>query len=135
MTPETGSEKSPIHVTATAESAIAYSLDVEVDAKRVGKAFERAYRDLGKKVHVKGFRPGKAPRSVLEKLYAPSVAEPDLETPRRQAERVRDRLVDPDDLEGARGLTRGVRAEERCHDGSCGRGMGRLPRTRTERRR
>jgi trigger factor len=75
MTPETGSEKNPIHVTATAESAIAYSLDVEVDAKRVGKVFERAYRDLGKKVHVKGFRPGKVPRSVLEKLYAPSVAE------------------------------------------------------------
>jgi trigger factor len=75
MTPESGSENTSIRVTATEEGAVAYSLAVEVDAKRVGKAFDRAYRDLGKKVHVRGFRPGKVPRSVLEKLYAASVAE------------------------------------------------------------
>jgi trigger factor len=75
MTPESGSENSSIQVTATPEGAVTYSLAVEVDAKRVGKAFDRAYRDLAKKVHVKGFRPGRAPRSVLEKLYAASVTE------------------------------------------------------------
>jgi trigger factor len=75
MTPESGSENTSIRVTATEEGAVAYSLAVEVDAKRVGKAFDRAYRDLGKQVHVRGFRPGKVPRSVLEKLYAASVAE------------------------------------------------------------
>jgi len=75
MTSESDSENSSIRVTATKEGAVAYSLAVEVEAKRVGKAFDRAYRDLGKKVHVKGFRPGKVPRSVLEKLYAASVAE------------------------------------------------------------
>jgi trigger factor len=75
MTPEPGSENTSIRVTATEEGAVAYLLAVEVDAKRVGKAFDRAYRDLGKKVHVKGFRPGKVPRSVLEKLYAVLVTE------------------------------------------------------------
>jgi trigger factor len=75
MTPETGSQNDSIRVTASEESAVATSLAVEVDAKRVGKAFDRAYRDLGRKVQVKGFRPGKVPRPVLEKLYAASVAE------------------------------------------------------------
>jgi trigger factor len=75
MTPESGSENSSIRVTATAEGAVACSLAVEVDAKRVDKAFDRAYRDLARKVQVKGFRPGKAPRSVLERLYAASVVE------------------------------------------------------------
>jgi len=75
MSPESGSENSSIRVTATEDGAVAHSLTVEVDAKRVGKAFDRAYRDLAKKVPVKGFRPGKVPRSVLEKLYAASVAE------------------------------------------------------------
>jgi trigger factor len=75
MTPESGSENSSIRVTATPEGAVVYSLAVEVDAKRVDKAFDRAYRDLARKVQVKGFRPGKAPRSVLERLYAASVVE------------------------------------------------------------
>jgi len=65
----------PIRVTATEESPVVYNLAVEVDAKRVGKAFDRAYRDLGRRVKVKGFRPGKIPRAMLEKLYAPAMAE------------------------------------------------------------
>jgi len=75
MTPESDSQTNLVRVTSTEESPVAYSLAVEVDAKRVGKAFERAYRDLGRKAQVKGFRPGKVPRSVLEKLYAASVVE------------------------------------------------------------
>ena len=75
MTPESESQKNPIRVTSTEESPVAYALAVEVDAKRVGKAFDRAYRDLAKKVQVKGFRPGKVPRPMLEKLYAASVIE------------------------------------------------------------
>jgi len=64
-----------IRVTATEDTAVDWSLAVEVDAKRVGKAFDRAYRDLGRQVKVRGFRPGKVPRAMLEKLYAASVAE------------------------------------------------------------
>ncbi len=64
-----------IRVETIARSPILYTLEVEIDAARVRKAFDRAYRDLGKEVRLKGFRPGKAPRSVLERLYGASVAE------------------------------------------------------------
>jgi trigger factor len=75
MASESSSQNSPVRVTTHEESPVAYSIAVAVDAKRVDKAFDRAYRDLGRKVKVKGFRPGKVPRSVLEKLYAPQMAE------------------------------------------------------------
>jgi trigger factor len=41
----------------------------------VRKAFDKAYRELGRSVRVRGFRPGKAPRSVLERLYGASLSE------------------------------------------------------------
>jgi trigger factor len=68
-------ENSSLCVSTTETSSVVTTLEVEVDAKRVRKAFDRAYRDLGRRVRVKGFRPGKAPRSVLEKLYGAAVAE------------------------------------------------------------
>ncbi len=43
-----------------------YLLDIEVDAATVSKAFGRAYRDFAKFTRVPGFRPGHAPRKVLE---------------------------------------------------------------------
>jgi trigger factor len=68
-------EAKDIRVDSTAESPILQSVEVEIAAKRVKKAFDRAYRDLARRVPVKGFRPGKAPRSVLERLYGASIGE------------------------------------------------------------
>jgi trigger factor len=69
-------DKQPsISVETVDQTATTRTVEVEVDAKRVSKAFERAYRELAKQVDVKGFRPGKAPRSVLTRLYGASVAE------------------------------------------------------------
>ena len=68
-------EKPSVRVTSEEVSPVVRSLGVEVDASRVSRAFERAYRELAKKVRVRGFRPGKTPRSVLERLYGASVAE------------------------------------------------------------
>ncbi|MGD9933106.1 MAG: trigger factor [Dehalococcoidia bacterium] len=42
-------------------------LDVEVDQERVDKQFDAAFRRLAPKVRVPGFRPGKAPRAMIEK--------------------------------------------------------------------
>ncbi|MBE3587026.1 MAG: trigger factor [Thermoanaerobacteraceae bacterium] len=42
-------------------------LEVEVDNEQFSRAMERAYRKLVKKVNVPGFRPGKAPRIILER--------------------------------------------------------------------
>jgi trigger factor len=64
-----------IRVETIESTPILHTIEIEVDASRVCKVFDRAYRDLAKRVRVKGFRPGKAPRSVLEKLYGASVAE------------------------------------------------------------
>lgn len=68
-------ETPSVRASAEVTSPVLRSLEVEVDAKQVRKAFDRAYRDLAKKVSVKGFRPGKTPRSVLERLYGAAIAE------------------------------------------------------------
>jgi trigger factor len=68
-------KEASIRVETIESTPILHTIEIEVDASRVRKVFDRAYRDLAKRVRVKGFRPGKAPRSVLEKLYGASVAE------------------------------------------------------------
>ncbi len=60
---------------ASEESPILHKVEVRVGARRVGKAFDHAYRDLAKQVQVKGFRKGKVPRKVLERMYGASIAE------------------------------------------------------------
>jgi trigger factor len=64
-----------LEVEAREESAVARRLEVRVPAARVAQAFERAYRELARSARVRGFRPGKAPRSVLRKLYGAAVSE------------------------------------------------------------
>ena len=49
-------------------------LAVEVPAPEVKAEVEKAYVNLQRKAHVRGFRPGKAPRPVLVRLYGPQVA-------------------------------------------------------------
>jgi trigger factor len=69
------SAASAIRVRASEVSAVVRSLEVAVAAERVRRAYQRAYQQLAKGANVRGFRPGKAPRAVLEKLYGPQVAE------------------------------------------------------------
>lgn len=64
-----------IQVEVTEENPILRVLSVTVAAVRVDRAFDRSYRKLRKEVRVKGFRPGKTPRSVLERMYGPSLPE------------------------------------------------------------
>ncbi len=42
-------------------------LDIEVDQERVDKSFEAAFRRLAPRARIPGFRPGKAPRPLIEK--------------------------------------------------------------------
>ncbi|MCX6124095.1 MAG: trigger factor [Proteobacteria bacterium] len=46
---------------------------VAVAANLVNKAFDDAYKSLQKKAKLQGFRPGKAPLSMIKKLYGESV--------------------------------------------------------------
>ncbi len=45
------------------------ALEIEVDAERVEKAKTSAYRRLASKAKIPGFRPGKAPRDVIERHF------------------------------------------------------------------
>jgi trigger factor len=65
----------PFSVSASERSPVLRSLAIEVEESGVRDAFEHVYRDLAKSVRIKGFRPGKAPRAVLERMYGPSVRE------------------------------------------------------------
>jgi trigger factor len=67
------SEAGDLRVAVTEESPTRKTLEIEIAEKRVKKAFDRAYKDLRRQANVKGFRPGKAPRSVLERLYGASI--------------------------------------------------------------
>lgn len=64
-----------IRVECAETSPVIRSVSVEVDADRVKRAFDRAYRELGRSARVKGFRPGKVPRSVLERMYGAGMPE------------------------------------------------------------
>jgi trigger factor len=50
-------------------SEVKRKLKIEVPSTAVTQEVDRAYRELGKRAKVKGFRPGKVPRSVLEMYY------------------------------------------------------------------
>ncbi len=61
-------------------SDIKRKLQIVVPSSEVEAEFNRAYKDLGKRAKVKGFRPGKIPRSVLEMYYKKQVQEEVSET-------------------------------------------------------
>lgn len=50
-------------------------LAFEIPADRVGQEVEKAYRTVQQQARLKGFRPGKAPRSVLERYFGEQIAE------------------------------------------------------------
>lgn len=56
-------------------SATKKRLDVEIPPLQVKEAVETLYRDLNKRVRIKGFRQGKTPRDVLERHYGDYIKE------------------------------------------------------------
>ena len=48
-------------------------LKVEISADDVEKALNKAYAELNKSVKIEGFRPGHAPKGILEKRYGKGV--------------------------------------------------------------
>src|SRR4051812_29599167 len=56
-----------MQVTAEHPDPCTVVLDINVDEQQVAQAFEAAYRDFGRYANVPGFRPGKAPRAIVER--------------------------------------------------------------------
>ncbi len=61
-------------------SSIRQKMTVVVPAERVDKEVDKAYSKLQKSVRLRGFRPGKAPRSVLQRYFKNQVEEDVIST-------------------------------------------------------
>jgi trigger factor len=55
-------------------SPVLLELSVQVDADRVREEVDKAYNMVARTAKVRGFRPGKAPRSVLVQMYGPRIS-------------------------------------------------------------
>lgn len=60
-----------MQVTKEQSAPCTVTLDFQIEPDAVSRAFARAYREFGNFTHVPGFRPGKAPRQVLERYVNP----------------------------------------------------------------
>ena len=49
------------------------ALTIEVDAAAFEAAVEKAYQKMRRKISIPGFRPGKAPRKMIERMYGAEV--------------------------------------------------------------
>ena len=54
-------------------SSVKKTLHIEIPREMVARELDSAYRQLGKTAKIKGFRPGKVPRSVLERMFKKDV--------------------------------------------------------------
>ena len=75
-------------------------LNFEIPRERVKQKLEEVYRDLGKVAKVKGFRPGKVPRDVLEREHGQLAKEETIKKliPEVYQEGVQQENLDPLDL-------------------------------------
>lgn len=63
----------PMQLTVEEISPVEKRVEFEVPWGEVSHRLDKAYNDLKRGVRIKGFRPGKVPREMLEKLYKDSV--------------------------------------------------------------
>jgi trigger factor len=62
-----------MQVTVEDISSVKKTLHVEIPREEVAREIEKAYEEIKKSAKIKGFRPGKVPRSVLEKMFRKDV--------------------------------------------------------------
>ncbi len=61
-----------MNVTATPSANSTILLEIELPAERLDRSMDEATRRLARRTRVAGFRPGKAPRFMLERVLGPS---------------------------------------------------------------
>src|SRR3990172_8931796 len=54
-------------------SSVKKKVNIEITAEAVLKEMDKAIADVGKKAKIPGFRPGKAPKAIVEKHYGEEV--------------------------------------------------------------
>ena len=55
-------------------SSVQRRVEVTIPAKEVDKTLNGIYKTIGRQVKIKGFRPGKVPRAIMERHYGPQAA-------------------------------------------------------------
>ena len=98
-------------VTSTPAPKSSVLLEVELPPERLSRALDEAVRALGRRTKVAGFRPGKAPRPVLERVLGPT-AILDEAVDHLVTSAYRDAIVEKDLLPLARPDVEIVQAEE-----------------------
>jgi trigger factor len=54
-------------------SPVLVQLNIQVDAERVTKEYEQAFQKVQRSARIKGFRPGKAPRDIVQRVFGARV--------------------------------------------------------------
>jgi trigger factor len=55
-------------------SQVKRRITVEIEAEKVGLRYDQALRELSKRAKIKGFRPGKTPRRIIEQYYGSQIS-------------------------------------------------------------
>ena len=75
-------------------------ISIEIPKELVSQKFDEIYKEIGKKVQIKGFRPGKAPRDILESRHSDLAREEVLKDliPSTYKQAIEKEKLDPVDL-------------------------------------
>jgi trigger factor len=62
-----------MNINLESPSDLRRKLTIELGAEEIERELDQAYRELGRQVRLKGFRPGRAPRRLLERFFGDQV--------------------------------------------------------------
>ena len=62
-----------MNINVESSSSLRRKITIELDQDEIGHELDRSYSELKRSVHLKGFRPGRAPRQMLERLFGDQV--------------------------------------------------------------
>ncbi len=62
-----------MNINVESSSPLRRKVIIELDRDEIGQELDRSYSELRRSVHLKGFRPGHAPRQMLERLFGDQV--------------------------------------------------------------
>jgi trigger factor len=62
-----------MNINVESSSPLRRKVTIELDQDEIGQELDRSYSQLKRSVHLKGFRPGHAPRQMLERLFGDQV--------------------------------------------------------------
>jgi trigger factor len=62
-----------MNINVESSSPLRRKVTIELDQDEIAQELERSYAQLRRSVHLKGFRPGRAPRQILERLFGDQV--------------------------------------------------------------